>query len=200
MNPSKTALILIGYQNDYFAADGVLRKVVEESSQITNILVNTISLIKFLVKTPVSIITTPILFTPNYSELVEPVGILKAIKEVGAFRKGSKGSKTIPELKPFMNYIIEVPGKRGLNAFSNTRLDIILEKKKIVNLVLAGVITSVCVDSTGRAAFEKGYKVTILSDCTSGRTQFEQEYWCNQIFPLYAEVIDHVQFMNRINS
>jgi nicotinamidase-related amidase len=200
MNPSRTALILIGYQNDYFATDGVLRRVVEESSQITNILVNTISLIEYLVNTPVLIITTPILFTPNYSELVEPVGILKTIKEVGAFRKGSKGSKTIPELKPFMNYIIEVPGKRGLNAFSNTRLDIVLEEKKIVNLVLAGVITSICVDSTGRAAFERGYKVTILSDCTSGRTQFEQEYWCNQIFPLYAEVIDHVQFINRINS
>ncbi|MEN9632838.1 MAG: hypothetical protein RL077_1242, partial [Verrucomicrobiota bacterium] len=30
MNPATTALILVGYQNDYFAANGILRGVIEE--------------------------------------------------------------------------------------------------------------------------------------------------------------------------
>ena len=200
MNPNQTALILIGYQNDYFAIDGILRQAVEKSLKITDTLMNTIALVKHLVKTEVLIISTPILFTPNYDELVEPVGILKTIKEVGAFKRGSKGSETIPELGPFKNDIIEVPGKKGLNAFSNTKLDAILQNRNIVHIVLAGVVTSICIDSTGRAAFERGYKVIVLSDCTSGRTPFEQEYWCKEIFPLYAEVMDHNQLLNNINK
>lgn len=200
MDLNRTALILIGYQNDYFATDGILREVIEESAKITNVLANTISLVKSLVETPVLIISTPILFTPDYSELVEPVGILKTIKEVGAFREGSKGSETIPELHRFGNHIIEVPGKRGLNAFSNTQLDTILQERKIIHIVLAGVVTSICIDSTGRSAFDRGYKVIILSDCTSGRTPFEQEYYCNEIFSLYAKVIDHAQLLNRLSE
>jgi nicotinamidase-related amidase len=60
------------------------------------------------------------------------------------------------------------------------------------------VVTSICVDSTGRAAYDRGYKVSVLSDCTSGRTTFEQDFYCENVFPLYAEVIDHVQFLQRL--
>ena len=76
-------------------------------------------------------IATPIFFTPNYQELVEPVGILKTIKEVGAFQAGTKGSQMIDELLPFHSRILEVPGKRGFNAFMNTNLDMILHEKEI---------------------------------------------------------------------
>lgn len=48
MKPQKTALILIGFQNDYFSKDGILRRVVEESSKVTGILSNTLHLIKDL--------------------------------------------------------------------------------------------------------------------------------------------------------
>jgi nicotinamidase-related amidase len=34
MTSEKTALILIGYQNDYFAPDGILHAVIEESSRV----------------------------------------------------------------------------------------------------------------------------------------------------------------------
>lgn len=40
-------------------------------------------------------ISTPILFTPDYSELIDPVGILKTIKDVQAFKKGTKGAQPI---------------------------------------------------------------------------------------------------------
>jgi hypothetical protein len=32
--------------------------------------------------------------------------------------------------------------------------------------------------------------VSILKDCTAGRTSFEQNFYCENIFPLYAAVID----------
>ncbi len=198
MDPKHTALVLIGYQNDYFAADGILHQVIEESSRVTGTLTNTVDLVARLRSTPLLIVATPVIFTPDYSELVESVGILKTIKELGAFKAGTKGAETIPELRRLGERILEVPGKRGLNAFSNTDLDNLFHQRGITNVVLAGVVTSICVDSTGRSAYERGYKVSVLSDCTSGRTTFEQDFYCENVFPLYAEVIDHEQLLQRL--
>lgn len=191
MNPQQTALILIGYQNDYFSPNGILHTVIEESSKVTNILANTVHLLEVLADMPVLIIATPIFFTPTYEELSDPVGILKIIKDVGAFQGNKSGSATIRELQPFQSKIVEVPGKRGLNAFGNTNLAELLKQNQITDVVLAGAVTSICIDSTGRSAHEQGFNVTILSDCTSARTTFEQSFYCENIFPLYANVITH---------
>lgn len=197
MDLHKTAVILIGYQNDYFAEDGILRGVIEEPGRASTVLANTIALIEQLRPTPVHLISTPIIFTPDYSELVEPMGILKVIKDVEAFKQGTKGAENIPELLEFRERILEVPGKRGLNAFSHTQLNDILREKEVTDVVLAGAVTSICIDSTGRAAFENGYTIHILSDCTAGRTPVEQSFYCETIFPLYAEVIDSTTLLAR---
>ena len=188
MQTSKTALILVGYQNDYFAADGILRTAIEESSTTNNVLQNTLRLVEQLKDTSVLLIQTPIIFTPTYEELNEPVGILKLVQDVGAFQQGQSGSEVISEFEPYADRILTVAGKRGLNAFSNTDLDRVLIQHGINNVVLAGAVTSVCIDSTGRAAQDRGYQVTILSDCTAGRSNFEQDFYCKNIFPLYSAV------------
>ena len=149
---------MIGYQNDYFAEDGVLRSAIEESAIANNALANTITLLSILRDTPVLLASTPIVFTPDYSELIEPVGILKAIVDHQAFRAGEKGCEVIPEIRAFGDRINELPGKRGLNAFSNTGLDPLLKKSGITTVVLAGAVTSICIDSTGRSAFDRDYK------------------------------------------
>ena len=51
------------------------------------------------------------------------------------------------------------------------------------------MVTSLCIDSTGRAAYERGYNVIILSDCTSGRSRGEQDFDCEHIFPLYGSAV-----------
>jgi nicotinamidase-related amidase len=195
MEPRQTALVLIGFQNDYFADDGILRDVIENRSQLVT---NMVDLVEHLRSLPILIVNTPVIFAPDYSELVEPVGILKIVKEAGAFRAGTKGAETILELCRFGERIVEVPGKRGLNAFSNTDLDHLLRARAINNVILAGVATSICIDSTGRSAYERGYKVFVLSDCTAGRSSFEQEFYCEKIFPLYAEVVARSELMSRL--
>jgi nicotinamidase-related amidase len=185
----KTAVVLIGYQNDYFADDGRLVGALEGDWRRT-MLENTNRLLDRLQNTAAMIISTPIQFTPDYQELVEPTGILKTIVDVGAFRKGDPGSQTIEDLRRRDDWILEIPGKRGLNAFSNTELGATLEARGIKDVVLAGVVTSICIDSTGRAAAERGYRVSVLSDCTAGRTDYEQDFYCESIFPLYARVIN----------
>ena len=199
MNTKNTAFILIGYQNDYFASDGILSSVIEESANTNKCLSNTLNVLDFAKNNKVLSISTPIIFTEGYDELVQPAGILKTIKDVQAFKKGEKGSKVIPEILNYGESILEIPGKRGLNAFSNTKLDSILKHNSIKNVIMLGVVSSVCIDSTARSAFERGYNVTIISDCTAGRTIFEQDYYCENIFPIYAKVIDHNMLLQKIN-
>ena len=198
MYPENTALLLIGFQNDYFASDGVLHGVIEASAKAVRTVENTTYLLQVLADTEVLVISTPICFTPNYEELVEPVGILKTIKDVGAFQAGSKGFECIQELLPCRDKILEIPGKRGFNAFTNTELDQILQQRNITNLVLAGAVTSICIDSTGRTAHEKKYSDTINREWTSDSTVFEQEFYMEHIFPLYSETMTAVEFLEKL--
>ncbi len=192
-----TALVLIGYQNDYFSADGILHKVIEESSEVTGVLNNTLNLLRKAGQDFALVINTPIHFTNDYSELKNPVGILKAISEVGAFKEGSFGAAIIPQMAEFDSFVKVVPGKRGLNAFSNTHLAEILQAAGVTELVLAGTVTSICIDSTARSAVDLGFDTVILNDCTSSRTPFEQQFYCEEVFPLYATVCHSTELLNR---
>ena len=57
MDWKKTAIIFIGYQNDYFASDGILRAVIEEADRNNQILNNTLALVKKLEKTQTNLRT-----------------------------------------------------------------------------------------------------------------------------------------------
>ncbi|MEO0684121.1 MAG: isochorismatase family cysteine hydrolase [Cyanobacteria bacterium J06649_11] len=188
MLPETTALILVGYQKDYFDPDGLLYSTVEETFNVTHILQNTYQLIKGLPRST-TVVATPINFTPDYSELVNPVGVLKRIRDLGALQAGSIGSQPLAELEEFSDEIVVLPGKRGFNAFAHTNLDVILRERNITHVLVAGAITSLCIDSTGRAAHELGYRVSIISDCTAARTNFEQQFYCETVFPAYADVL-----------
>lgn len=97
MNPDTTALILVGYQNDYFAKDGILRGVVEDPHGVDRILDNTLAFVRALAPTGATIIATPIILASDYRAMASPVGILNTMKEVGAFKEGATGAENIPE-------------------------------------------------------------------------------------------------------
>jgi len=198
MNTQDTALILIGFQNDYFASDGILKDFIDESAQETQVLANSLNLIDRAAKTDLMMIQTPIQFRDDYSELGTPVGILRAIKEVGAFKQSSPGGAIIEQFQAYGERIQTVPGKHGLNAFSNTELENTLRDRNVKNIVLAGAVTSICIDSTGRSAHERGFNVFVLKDCTCGRTQMEQEFYCDQVLPLYAEVVSSDEVLSNL--
>lgn len=186
MHIKTTALILVGFQNDYFAVDGILRPVIEDQSSVDEVMVNTIAFIRRTLPLGLAVIATPIVLTPDYRALASPVGILNSIKEAGAFTAGTAGADNVPELAEFGDNITYVTGKVGFNAFSNTTLQKVLHEKGIKDVLIAGMVTSLCINSTGRAAYERGFDVTILSDCTSARTGIEQAYYCQNVFPLYG--------------
>ncbi len=99
MNLKSTATILVGYQNDYFATDGILRGVIEEVNRVDQTLAATLSLLKSAAETEMTIVSTPIILTPDYLALAESQGILGTIRDSGAFRAGTTGAHTIPEIR-----------------------------------------------------------------------------------------------------
>ena len=200
MDPKTTALILVGYQNDYFAANGILRGVVEEPNRVDRVLASSLAFIAAMAPTDMTIIATPIVLEPEYRALANSVGILGTIKASGAFKAGTAGADTIPELLAFGERVTYVTGKVGFNAFSNTTLDGVLKAKGIKDVLVAGMITSLCIDSTGRAAYERGYAVKVLSDCCSARTPAEQDFYCQNIFPLYGGVLTTTQAIEQLTA
>ena len=64
-----------------------------------------------------------------------------------------------------------------------------LESNGIDTVVLAGAMTSICIDATGRSAYECGFKVAVLEDCTSARTDVEQDIFCSIVLPTYATMV-----------
>jgi len=200
MDAARTALILVGYQNDYFAKDGILRGVVEDPHAVDHVLDHTLAFIRAIAPTEATIISTPIILDPDYRAMASPVGILNTMKEVGAFKQGSSGAENIPELAEFGDRIQYVSGKVGFNAFSNTTLGDVLSERGIENVLVCGMVTSLCIDSTGRAAYERGYDVTILSDCSSARTDTEHQFFCDNVFPLYGRAATSTDVLSEMMS
>jgi nicotinamidase-related amidase len=198
MTPHTSALILIGYQNDYYRTDGVLHGYLEGSDYVRQSLARTLTLVDRLVPTDVLMIETPIVFTDDYRELSNPVGILAAIRDLGAFRAGQPGSARVQEFEPYRERILSVPGKRGMNAFVGTRLDEELRQRQIEDVVLAGSVASICIDSTGRSAAERGYRVHFAGDCITGRTLIELDLYLKTIFPLYGRVINSSELVDQL--
>jgi len=79
--------------------------------------------------------------------------------------RGEKGHDFIPELYPIEGEpILDKPGK---GAFYETDLHLILEANGIRSLILCGVTTEVCVNTTAREANDRGYEVLVVEDAVA---------------------------------
>ena len=87
--------------------------------------------------------------------------------------RGEPGHDIIPELYPLRGEpVIDKPGK---GAFYQTDLELMLRNRGIDTLLVAGVTTEVCVNTTVREANDRGLRCIVLADC------------CASYFPQFHE-------------
>jgi nicotinamidase-related amidase len=82
---------------------------------------------------------------------------------------GSAGVEFVPELGVAESD--RVVTKTRYSSFYGTDLEDILSARDVTDLVVAGVSTNVCVESTVRAAYDRGYRVTVVEDCTGAASR-----------------------------
>jgi nicotinamidase-related amidase len=77
--------------------------------------------------------------------------------------RGQPGHDIVPELYPAAGEpVIDKPGK---GAFYQTDLELMLKNRGIETLLVCGVTTEVCVNTTVREANDRGFRCIVLSDC-----------------------------------
>jgi nicotinamidase-related amidase len=112
----------------------------------------------------------PVVFTGHVHEDPAVDGGMTAewwplIKEGRCLIKGSRGAEIYSGLRP--RRTDKVIWKHRYSAFYNTDLEIILRGMGVTDLIITGVLTNVCCESTARDAFFHDFRVFFLADATA---------------------------------
>ena len=90
-------------------------------------------------------------------------------------------------LRPLPNEAIV--SKHRYGAFESTDLDVVLRAKGIRCVVMTGVATNVCVETTARQAFMRDYYVVFTNDCTATYTQADHDATLRNIDHYFGQVV-----------
>lgn len=112
----------------------------------------------------------PVVFTAHAHEDPRTDGGLTAewwpeIKRGESLIKGTRGVEVIKPLRPRTGE--RVIWKQRYSAFYNTNLEIVLRNLGVTDLIITGVLTNVCCESTARDAFFRDFRVFFVADATA---------------------------------
>lgn len=203
----KTAIVLIEPQNDFLSPGGTMYAYIKEQLAKRGVIGNLQNLLAGA-RGKVKIFYVPFHpFEPGFPELKKggPAceglrGIemdMKADWGTGAWLKGTPGPEIIKELTPQPGDIV-VEGKKTLDAFHSTALDYLLRANEIEYVAFVGFHTNWCVESSARSAYDKGYRVIVIGDCTATDTDEEQNYAEKYIFPKIGKVMGYREFLESL--
>lgn len=164
-----------------------------------NMLKNSAVLMADLRSKGCQIMHVPIIFQKGHPEIGCKTGILKGIQDGGTFTAGTSGAEFHPSFKPAAGDLV-VAGKLGLCAFHSTNLDFLLRQKGVKNVVLGGLLTNCCIESTMRNAYERGYDVYTLKDCTAATSVDAHEACFEHDFSLFSTPTNSAEVMAAVSA
>ena len=169
---ASTALIVIDMQRDFVEKGGFGEALGNDVSRLAAIVPTVGALIAWCRARGVRVLHTREGHRPDLSDCppskrLRGRGTL-SIGDKGPMGRilvdGEPGNDLVPELKALPGEAVIV--KPGKGAFYATHLDDILKRDGIGHLVLAGVTTEVCVQTTMREANDRGYECLLAEDAT----------------------------------
>jgi nicotinamidase-related amidase len=170
---TKTALVVIDLQKGIAAYPTV--------HPMRDVVANTARLAEAFRRAQLPVVLVTVTFSPDGADMLRPRA------EV---RRDIPWSADFAELLPELG---AKPGdllvtKRQPNAFYGTELDLQLRRRGVTGIVLAGVSTSIGVDGTARAAYERAYNVTFASDAITDMDLATHEHVMTKVFPRLGEI------------
>jgi nicotinamidase-related amidase len=182
IDPSCTALLIIDMQRDFLEPGGFGETLGNDVSLLERAVAPCKAILEAAREAGLLVIHTREGHRPDLSDApkakVERGKPSMRIGDPGPMGRilirGEPGHDIIPELYPLADEpVIDKPGK---GAFYATDLDALLHNFGIQNLLVCGVTTEVCVNTTVREANDRGYRCIVLADC------------CASYFPQFHEM------------
>jgi nicotinamidase-related amidase len=170
-DPAHTALLIIDMQRDFLEPAGFGEMLGNDVSQLRRTIEPNKRLLMAWRAAGLPVIHTREGHRPDLSDLPPAKKIRgggkTTIGDVGPMGRilvrGEEGHDIIPELYPLPGEpVIDKPGK---GAFYATDLQSILQHRGIHKLIVTGVTTEVCVNTTVREANDRGYDCLVPEDC-----------------------------------
>lgn len=91
-----------------------------------------------------------------------------------------------------------VVAKNTYDAFLNTDLSNILERKSIERVVVCGVMTDCCCDTTARSAFNRGYETWLVQDACGSANKRQHEAGLRGFGFAFGEVLSTAEVIKRL--
>jgi len=170
-DPRTTALAMIDFQRDFVYPGGFGEALGNDTSLLMKAVPPAEKVLKAVREKGIFVVHTREGHRPDLSDLAaakKERGHLKTgIGDKGPMGRilvrGEYGHDIVDELRPLPGEpVVDKPGK---GAFYATDLDTILKTRGIRSLIVCGVTTEVCVNTTVREANDRGYDAVVLSDC-----------------------------------
>jgi nicotinamidase-related amidase len=177
-----TALVIIDMQRDFLEPGGFGETLGNDVSQLARAIAPCADVLRAARNAGVLVVHTREGHLPDLSDAppakIERGAPSKRIGDPGPMGRilirGEAGHDIIAALYPLDDEIvIDKPGK---GAFYATEFGDILQNYGIENLLVCGVTTEVCVNTTVREANDRGYRCVVLADC------------CASYFPEFHEM------------
>src|ERR1700740_1724387 len=180
-DPARASLVIIDMQRDFLEPGGFGAALGNDVSLLRRTIEPTRSLLERARAGGLTIIHTREGHRPDLADLPpakKARGKLAAgIRDPGPMGRilvrGEPGHDISPELSPQPGEpVVDKPGK---GAFHATDLDAMLKNRGIVQLIVRGVTTEVCVNTTVREANDRGYDCLVVTDCVGSYFSVFQE-------------------------
>jgi nicotinamidase-related amidase len=165
VDPRHTALLVVDVQNDYCASDGALAREGGDLSMMQAIVPNVIKMVAAARRHAVKVIWIQQTWLPGGASDSPAWIYMKRRNGLHQERcvDGSWGQQFVDGLQPANNE--PVVKKHRSSGFAGTNLDLILRSRRVETVVVIGVMSEGCVESTARDAAFYDYYVVLTPDC-----------------------------------